>query len=88
MKIAIATVTLALAMMVSNAVLAETAKPQKPANQNVDLTTTQSVNGSPAVGKSPDCNLAGAKFKFASVCIQSPTGLYPENALSGMNLGY
>lgn len=79
MKSTITSTILALAMMASSAAFAETAQPVRPAKPNIDKMTTQSID---AV---QDCNTLGAKLKYAAC---GKTSDYPENALSGLNLGY
>ena len=82
MKTTITATVLTLGLMMSGVAFADAAKPVKHAKENIDAMTTQSI------GENTDCTMPGANLKFASVCAPNKAAKYPENALSGMNLGY
>lgn len=74
------TAALALTLIFSGAALAETAKPAKTTKPVLDNLTTQSI----AVPSSEPCfTLSNSQ---EGKCAKA--NLYPDNALSGMNLGY
>ena len=73
---------LAFGIMFTSAALADDAKPAKHLKDTIDKMTTQSIS------QNIDCNSLGATLKHQDVCGPINAAKYPENALSGMNLGF